>query len=112
MEENKKYELTNEKMILEDGTEVFRIRALREFVNSATAEVIESGTLGGYVQSEENLSHNGGCWVEGWKVIDNEQYMTGRTDNQEIQETAEDRLCRVYAASRPVSNDKDKGMEL
>ena len=54
---NKKYELTNESMGLINGVTVYRIRALRDFGN------VERGELGGFVQSEDNLSHEGDAWV-------------------------------------------------
>jgi len=52
----KKYELVNE-----SGSELFRIRALRRFVGARG--VIDLGELGGYVQGEHNLSHEGTCWI-------------------------------------------------
>ena len=36
---------------------VYRIRALRDFGN------VKKGDVGGYVESEQNLSHDGDCWV-------------------------------------------------
>ena len=48
----KKYELL-ESDIKIDGKKLFRIRALRHFKEVGTGE------LGGYVQSEKNLSHDG-----------------------------------------------------
>lgn len=36
---------------------VYRIQSLRSFGK------IKKGALGGYIQSEENLSHEGNCWV-------------------------------------------------
>ena len=47
----KKYEL------LEKEGEYYRIRALRDFRN------VKKGDLGGLIQSELNLSHDGDCWV-------------------------------------------------
>ena len=68
--EYKKYELTEETKTLSDGTVVHRIRALRKFpINHHTAcglspdTVVFPDTLGGYVESEANLSHDGNCWV-------------------------------------------------
>jgi carbonic anhydrase/acetyltransferase-like protein (isoleucine patch superfamily) len=49
---NKKY-----KLIPEEGTELFRIRALRDFGS------VKAGDLGGFIESEKNLSHYGNCWV-------------------------------------------------
>jgi len=55
---NKKYELTYE--ILEwHGRTLHRIRALRDFGS------VKAGDLGGWVQSERNLSHEGSCWLYG-----------------------------------------------
>lgn len=54
----KKYELTNETYAGDSfiGT-LYRIRALRDFGN------VKKGTLGGFVKSEDNLSHDGNCWI-------------------------------------------------
>lgn len=68
---NKKYELTDES-IKRLGVTLYRIRALRDFGN------VKKGALGGFVQSEANLSHYGDSWVysdakvfEHARVIDN-----------------------------------------
>lgn len=54
----KKFEITREfKIVL--GRKLFRIRALVNFGN------VKSGDLGGYVEKEENLSHDGDAWVYG-----------------------------------------------
>ena len=52
----KKYELTNEKIEYEIRT-LYRIRALRDF------EDVKMGDLGGFVESEKNLSQEGDCWI-------------------------------------------------
>jgi len=53
---NKKYELTNE--TLEWGSHTLhRIRALRDFGD------VKAGYLGGWIESERNLSHEGDCWL-------------------------------------------------
>lgn len=54
----KKYELTNEH-IDAYGTRLYRIRALIDFGD------VKAGDLGGYVESENNLSHDGNAWVYG-----------------------------------------------
>lgn len=52
----KKYELTEE--ILEKrGSILKRIRAIKDFGN------VKKGDLGGWIEKEENLSHEGLCWV-------------------------------------------------
>ena len=53
---NKKYELTNES-IRYAGRTLYRIRALRGFGD------VKTGDLGGFVESERNLSHDGDCWI-------------------------------------------------
>lgn len=56
--ENKKYELIQGSEITICGdTNLMRIRALRDFGD------VKKEDIGGYVQSEENLSHYGNCWV-------------------------------------------------
>lgn len=52
-----KFELTDETREI-DGTTVYRIRALRDIPGTAT-----KGTLGGFVESENNLSYSGAAWV-------------------------------------------------
>ena len=62
---NKKYELIKKDSIritLNDKTKstsvrLYRIRSLRNFSD------VKKGDLGGYIQSEDNLSHEGNCWV-------------------------------------------------
>ena len=52
----KKYELTDE--ILEVGGHVLhRIKALRDFGN------VRKGDIGGWIECEDNLSHDDDCWV-------------------------------------------------
>ena len=55
----KKFELTNEFITNMFGTKLFRIRALVEFGD------VEAGELGGYVEKESNLGHDGNAWVCG-----------------------------------------------
>ena len=52
----KKYELTKETKVIGDKT-LFRIRALRSFGD------IKAGDLGGFIENERNLSHEGNAWV-------------------------------------------------
>ncbi len=61
----KKYELTTDtKIVL--GKKLFRIKALVSFGD------VKAGDLGGYVERENNLSHEGNAWVSGnARVSDN-----------------------------------------
>ena len=52
----KKYELTNETLEYQ-GHVLHRIKALRNFLK------VKVGDLGGWVEKEDNLSHEGTCWV-------------------------------------------------
>lgn len=52
----KKYRLTDEKIIVGDR-ELYLIQALKNFGN------VKKGQLGGYIESEKNLSHIGNSWV-------------------------------------------------
>ncbi len=53
---NPKYELTKETKRIA-GTTVYRIKALRSFGD------VKKGDLGGFVESESNLSMSGDCWI-------------------------------------------------
>lgn len=57
MEENKKYRLTTESLVLFFGKKLYRIEALKDFGN------IRKGEKGGFVESENNLSQEGYCWI-------------------------------------------------
>ena len=54
-----KYELTDEAITIEDGVKLHRIRAMRDFND------IRQGDLGGFIEVENNLSHDGCSWVSG-----------------------------------------------
>ena len=52
----KKYELTEETIKVK-GKTLYRIKALKDFSD------VEIGDLGGYVESENNLSQEYNCWI-------------------------------------------------
>ena len=69
---DKKYEILLEDKIEYKRKTLYKIRALRDFSN------VKAGDIGGYIESEKNLSHHGSCWVydnawvyESSKVYDN-----------------------------------------
>ena len=85
-EPKEKFELVkkNTKIAYNSNNEeitLYQIRALRDFTcpyklnpNSEIlgTTLIKKGDLGGYVEKEENLSHEGGCWIfEDAEVRDN-----------------------------------------
>ena len=53
---NKKYELSDITMEFE-GRTLYRIRALKNFSD------VKAGDLGGWVETEYNLSQEGNCWI-------------------------------------------------
>jgi len=62
---SKKYELTNTTKEI-NGSKVYQIRALKDFGG------VKTGDLGGWIEKESNLSHEGNAWVYGnAKVYDN-----------------------------------------
>lgn len=85
----KKYELTKETIKFKDKT-LYRIKALKEFKNVKVSE------LGGYIESEDNLSQDGTCWVYGdAEVYDNAKIF----DNAEVTGYAE-----VYGNAQVYNN--------
>ena len=59
---SKKYELTDETMEWEGHT-LHRIKALRDF------NYVKAGDLGGWVESEDNLSQYEKCWLYGNAIV-------------------------------------------
>jgi len=60
----KKYEIVQAMQELHSmNHKIFRIRALRDFSD------VKAGDLGGFVESEMNLSHSGNCWVYNDAVV-------------------------------------------
>ena len=65
-----KYELTNETINV-DGHTLHRIKALRDFGN------VKKGDLGGFIQSETNLAHDGLCWVFNNAIVSDNAKVSG-----------------------------------
>ena len=57
----KKFEFTGETKTLLDGTVLHRIKALVRIEFGCMA--VEIGELGGWIEKENNLSHDGNAWV-------------------------------------------------
>lgn len=55
--EEKKYKLIEGSRSWQYGRPIYRIQALRDFSD------VKKGDLGGFVESEENLSQMGDCWI-------------------------------------------------
>lgn len=57
METSKKYKLIEDAHVRVGDKTVCYIQALRDFSN------VKAGDIGGLIESEDNLSHEGDCWV-------------------------------------------------
>jgi len=65
-EKNMKYELTTNKK-----GNLSQIRALKNFSD------VKKGDLGGFIESESNLSQEDDCWVSGNAVVSGNAKVTG-----------------------------------
>ena len=63
----KKYELTEQ----HPDTGLWRIKALRDFGNVA------KGDIGGWIEGEKNLSHEGDAWVYGNAGVSGDAWVSG-----------------------------------
>ena len=97
----KKYELTDETIEVY-GTALHRIKALKDFGN------VKKGELGGYVESERNLSQEGNCWVyDNARVYSNAKVFGNAEvcDNARVYSNA--KVCdnaRVYSNAKVCDN--------
>ena len=98
---SKKYELLKDEHINYYGKTLYRIKALKDFRN------IKAGELGGYIENEKNLSHEGNCWVyDNAKVYGNALVY----DNAEILNNAKvfgD--AKVYGSAKIMCNSRVYG---
>ena len=71
----KKYEFTNKARTIRDDNGIFhtvyQIRALKDFGD------VHKGDLGGWLEKESNLSHEGTCWVSDYATVCGEAYVCG-----------------------------------
>ncbi|WP_375616697.1 hypothetical protein [Bartonella sp. AP58NXGY] len=65
----KKFALTNETRVISNQI-LYRIKALKDFSD------VKAGDLGGFVEKEDNLSHDGNCWVYDDACIYNNAYVS------------------------------------
>ena len=70
----KKFELTAEFVTNVFGMKLFRIKALVAFGN------VEKGELGGFIEKEDNLSHDGDAWVYGNALVSGDARVSGDAD--------------------------------
>ena len=62
----KKYKILKDDFRIIDGVKVYRIQALKSFAN------VKKGDLGGFIQSEANLSQQNTCWIYDVSVVKDE----------------------------------------
>jgi len=84
----KKYEILKDTKIKFLRREVYRIRALKDFSD------VKKGDIGGYVESEKNLSQEGDCWIYGKAVA---------CDNSEVCGNSVVKDCAVVCGNSIVS---------
>ena len=95
-QEPKKYEFYPKDSIVYDNRRLYRIRALRDFAN------VKKGDLGGYIESERNLSHFGNAWVyDDAKVY----YYASVTGNAKVYGTADIAYHAAVYGNARVSGD-------
>lgn len=84
----KKFELTDEFIVCKSGKRLYRIRCLRDFSD------VKAGDLGGFVEKQANLSHDGNAWVYGNATVHDAAFVYDDArvcDNAEVRGNA-----RVY----------------
>ena len=87
----KKYELLINDTINEvDGT-LFRIKALTSFGE------VKEGDLGGYIGSEDNLSHRGNAWISGYARVSGNARVSGDAQVSEYARVSGNAWISEYA---------------
>jgi len=59
----KKYELIESELVTPSRKPLFQVKALKDFGSGWV--LIKKGNLGGFIESESNLSQDGNCWIYG-----------------------------------------------
>lgn len=63
--------MSSRKYLTAKEGERLRIFALKDFGN------VKSGEMGGLIENERNLSHEGNCWVGEYSIVDNDGRISG-----------------------------------
>lgn len=82
-----KFYLRKNDTITRNRHTLYRIVALREFINKATGVIIHEGEEGGYVDSESALAQDGTCWIGRYAKVYDGSVVSGDawvTDNAEV----------------------------
>ena len=89
MATDKKYSLTDETIEVLGHT-LFRIKAERDIA----AWDVKAGDLGGFVESEENRSHDGDAWVsDNAKIYENGKVLDNALVSDSTEVSQEARVC-------------------
>lgn len=109
---DKKYEILKDQSITMNGSMIYRIKALKDFGD------VKAGDMGGFVEKEENLSHEGPCWIYGdamvyhnAKVKDNaivRDYVHVYDDAQVLQNAIVEGHARVFDHATVFANARIK----
>ena len=67
----KKYRLLENDTKTVNGKTLYRIEALKDFTN------VKKGDKGGYIESDDNLSHIGACWVSDYARVSGDAQVFG-----------------------------------
>ena len=94
IEQVKKYELTTESKDY-FGHKLFRIRALISF------KFVAKGELGGFVESEKNVSHSGDAWVSGDAQVSGDARVSG---NALVSGNAKIEISADYFTAGPIGS--------
>lgn len=98
---NKKYEMTS--IAIEwQGRKLFRIKALKSFGD------VKAGDLGGYIESENNLSQDGNSWVYNTAKVYDKAMVWGNAKIHDNAEVFEDSF--VYGNACVCGNSKVFGL--
>ena len=75
---DKKYEFTDETKEI-DGRILHRIVATKDFYRGNRISIVRKGDLGGFIESEDNLSYDGGSWVMNDSCVYERAHIVGNT---------------------------------
>ena len=100
IEQVKKYELTTESKDY-FGHKLFRIRALISF------KFVAKGELGGFVESEKNVSHSGDAWVSGNACVSEDARVSGNAQvsgDAQVYGDAKIEISADYFTAGPIGS--------
>lgn len=90
----RKYEIIKDKnlSIVLNGSKLYRIKALRNFND------VHEGDIGGYIESDKNLSHEGDCWI----YDDSKAYDNATVSDNAIVKNSSSVIDNAYIVSNSV----------